>query len=69
MKREARRKVKEEMDKLLVEIKDIKTSAATLSRLEVSTYLFIIVVLVLLLSQFRLQSLIVNNCTGGRGGD
>ena len=65
MKREARRKVKEEMDKLLVEIKDIKTSAATLSRLEVSTYLFIIVVLVLLLSQFRLQSLIVNNCTGG----
>ena len=35
MLRESRRKVKEEMDKLLVEISEIKKSATTLSRLEV----------------------------------
>ena len=36
IRREARKKLKEEIDKLLVEIREVKTSAASLSRLEVS---------------------------------
>ena len=35
MLRESRKKLKEEMDKLLVEIREIKTSASRLAELEV----------------------------------
>lgn len=38
MLRESRKKLKEEMDKLLVEIREIKTSASTLARLEVYNF-------------------------------